>query len=32
MRLASYPPRWVRPGDRLRLEVERVGVLEHVIA
>jgi 2-keto-4-pentenoate hydratase/2-oxohepta-3-ene-1,7-dioic acid hydratase in catechol pathway len=26
------PPRWLRPGDRLRMEVERVGVLEHGIA
>ncbi len=26
------PPRWLRPGDRLRMEVERVGVLEHSIA
>jgi 2-keto-4-pentenoate hydratase/2-oxohepta-3-ene-1,7-dioic acid hydratase in catechol pathway len=26
------PPRWLRPGDRLRIEVERVGVLEHGIA
>jgi len=25
------PPRWLRPGDRLRLEVERLGVLEHGI-
>ena len=25
------PPRYLRPGDRLRLEVERVGVLEHSI-
>jgi 2-keto-4-pentenoate hydratase/2-oxohepta-3-ene-1,7-dioic acid hydratase in catechol pathway len=25
------PPRWLRPGDRLRLEVSRVGVLEHSI-
>ena len=25
------PPRYLRPGDRLRLEVERVGVLEHRI-
>ncbi|MBW8267925.1 fumarylacetoacetate hydrolase family protein [Caldovatus aquaticus] len=25
------PPRWLRAGDRLRLEVERVGVLEHTI-
>lgn len=26
------PPRYLRPGDRLRMEVERVGVLEHTIA
>lgn len=26
------PPRWLRPGDRLRIEVERVGVLEHGVA
>lgn len=26
------PPRWLRSGDRLRMEVERVGVLEHGIA
>jgi 2-keto-4-pentenoate hydratase/2-oxohepta-3-ene-1,7-dioic acid hydratase in catechol pathway len=26
------PPRWLRSGDRLRMEVERVGVLEHSIA
>lgn len=25
------PPRYLRPGDRMRLEVERVGVLEHSI-
>jgi 2-keto-4-pentenoate hydratase/2-oxohepta-3-ene-1,7-dioic acid hydratase in catechol pathway len=26
------PPRYLKPGDRLRREVERVGVLEHSIA
>ena len=26
------PPRWLRPGDRLRIEVARVGVLEHGIS
>ncbi len=26
------PPRYLRSGDRLRMEVERVGVLEHSIA
>ena len=26
------PPRWLRPGDRLRMDVERVGLLEHAIA
>ena len=26
------PPRWLRPGDRLRMDVERVGVLEHAVA
>jgi 2-keto-4-pentenoate hydratase/2-oxohepta-3-ene-1,7-dioic acid hydratase in catechol pathway len=26
------PPQWLRSGDRLRMEVERVGVLEHSIA
>ena len=26
------PPRWLRSGDRLRMEVERVGALEHSIA
>lgn len=25
------PPRWLRPGDRLRLEIECIGVLEHAI-
>ena len=25
------PPRYLKPGDKLRLEVERVGVLEHII-
>ena len=25
------PPRYLRPGDRLRMEVERVGTLEHGI-
>ncbi len=25
------PPRWLKPGDRLRIEIERVGVLEHSI-
>jgi 2-keto-4-pentenoate hydratase/2-oxohepta-3-ene-1,7-dioic acid hydratase in catechol pathway len=25
------PPRWLQPGDRLRLEIERIGVLEHSI-
>ncbi len=26
------PPRWLQPGDRVRLEVSGVGVLEHTIA
>lgn len=26
------PPRYLRPGDRLRMEIEKVGVLEHGIA
>jgi 2-keto-4-pentenoate hydratase/2-oxohepta-3-ene-1,7-dioic acid hydratase in catechol pathway len=26
------PPRYLKPGDRLRMEVERVGVLDHTIA
>lgn len=26
------PPRWLQPGDRLRMEVSRIGVLEHSIA
>lgn len=26
------PPRYLQPGDRLRLEIERIGVLEHSIA
>lgn len=26
------PPRWLRSGDQLRMEVERVGVLSHSIA
>ena len=26
------PPRYLQPGDRMRLEVERLGVLEHEIA
>jgi 2-keto-4-pentenoate hydratase/2-oxohepta-3-ene-1,7-dioic acid hydratase in catechol pathway len=26
------PPRYLRPGDRLRMEVEHVGILEHTIA
>ncbi len=26
------PPRYLKPGDRLRMEVERVGILEHMIA
>jgi 2-keto-4-pentenoate hydratase/2-oxohepta-3-ene-1,7-dioic acid hydratase in catechol pathway len=25
------PPRWLLPGDRVRLEIERIGVLEHAI-
>jgi 2-keto-4-pentenoate hydratase/2-oxohepta-3-ene-1,7-dioic acid hydratase in catechol pathway len=25
------PPRWLQPGDRLRLEISQVGVLEHSI-
>jgi 2-keto-4-pentenoate hydratase/2-oxohepta-3-ene-1,7-dioic acid hydratase in catechol pathway len=25
------PPRWLQPGDRLRLEIARLGVLEHSI-
>jgi 2-keto-4-pentenoate hydratase/2-oxohepta-3-ene-1,7-dioic acid hydratase in catechol pathway len=25
------PPVWLKPGDRVRVEVERVGVLETVI-
>ena len=26
------PPRYLKPGDRMRLEVEKVGILEHGIA
>ena len=26
------PPRWLQPRDRLRLEIERIGALEHSIA
>jgi 2-keto-4-pentenoate hydratase/2-oxohepta-3-ene-1,7-dioic acid hydratase in catechol pathway len=26
------PPRWLQPGDRLRLEIERIGVLEHTVS
>jgi len=26
------PPRYLKPGDRLRLEIERIGVLEHSIS
>ena len=26
------PPLWLRPGDRLRMEVERVGSFEHAVA
>lgn len=26
------PPRYLKPGDRLRMQVERVGILEHSIA
>ncbi|NKC30768.1 fumarylacetoacetate hydrolase family protein [Falsiroseomonas selenitidurans] len=26
------PPRWLRSGDRLRMEIARIGVLEHGIA
>lgn len=30
---AFRPPRWLRPGDTVRVEIERVGVLEnHVVA
>jgi 2-keto-4-pentenoate hydratase/2-oxohepta-3-ene-1,7-dioic acid hydratase in catechol pathway len=25
------PPRWLKPGDRLRIEIERVGELDHAI-
>jgi 2-keto-4-pentenoate hydratase/2-oxohepta-3-ene-1,7-dioic acid hydratase in catechol pathway len=25
------PPRWLQPGDRLKLEIARIGVLEHAI-
>lgn len=25
------PPRWLRPGDRVRIEIERVGVLENPV-
>jgi 2,4-didehydro-3-deoxy-L-rhamnonate hydrolase len=25
------PPRWLQPGDRLRLEISQIGVLEHSI-
>jgi 2-keto-4-pentenoate hydratase/2-oxohepta-3-ene-1,7-dioic acid hydratase in catechol pathway len=25
------PPRWLQPGDRLRLEIQAIGVLEHAI-
>lgn len=26
------PPRWLRPGDRLRMEIPQIGLLEHGIA
>jgi 2-keto-4-pentenoate hydratase/2-oxohepta-3-ene-1,7-dioic acid hydratase in catechol pathway len=25
------PPRWLQPGDRIRMEISRIGVLEHTI-
>ena len=29
---ARTPPRWLRPGDVVRIEIEKVGVLENVVA
>jgi 2-keto-4-pentenoate hydratase/2-oxohepta-3-ene-1,7-dioic acid hydratase in catechol pathway len=29
--LGRTPPVWLRPGDHLRLEIEKIGVLEHAI-
>ncbi len=29
---ARTPPRWLRPGDIVRIEIEKVGVLENVVA
>ena len=26
------PPVWLQPGDRIRMEISRIGVLEHQIA
>jgi 2-keto-4-pentenoate hydratase/2-oxohepta-3-ene-1,7-dioic acid hydratase in catechol pathway len=25
------PPVWLKPGDRIRIEISRIGVLEHEI-
>ncbi|MBX6746410.1 MAG: fumarylacetoacetate hydrolase family protein, partial [Acetobacteraceae bacterium] len=25
------PPRWLRPGDRLEIEIERIGTLENQV-
>lgn len=29
--LARQPPRWLRPGDAVRIEIENVGVLENTV-
>jgi 2-keto-4-pentenoate hydratase/2-oxohepta-3-ene-1,7-dioic acid hydratase in catechol pathway len=28
---ARTPPRWLRPGDVVRVEIEKVGVLENPV-
>lgn len=29
--MAAKPPRWLKPGDRVEVEIERIGVLENVV-
>jgi len=29
--LAMRPPRWLKPGDRVRVEIDRIGAIEAVM-
>jgi 2-keto-4-pentenoate hydratase/2-oxohepta-3-ene-1,7-dioic acid hydratase in catechol pathway len=32
MAAASKPPRWLRPGDRVTIEIEKIGALTNHVA